>query len=257
MNQEERISQWKTEERQPFIGWDFSYLDGRMFEDQPPWSYSARAAELMHSASSVLDIGTGGGERLLKLRPTWPARVVAIEDYPPNVALATERLAPFGVRVVNSPITRRDPMPFSDGEFDLVVNRHSGFNPCEVARILAPGGTFFTQQVDGYWAWDLQAIFGVSPKWPDATLQNSVSWLSEAGLEIAAAREWSGGLAFADVSAIVYYLRAVPWLVTGFSVETHLAGLMELQARLDRGEPLRFTARKFLIEARKPHLPPR
>ncbi len=34
------IETWKREEQYPFSGWDFSHLDGRMLEDQPPWSYS-------------------------------------------------------------------------------------------------------------------------------------------------------------------------------------------------------------------------
>lgn len=75
MNRNELIENWQREEQQPFIGWDFSYLDGRMLEEQPPWSYSARAAELMRQASSVVDLGTGGGERLLKLREHWPGRL--------------------------------------------------------------------------------------------------------------------------------------------------------------------------------------
>ena len=71
------------------------------------------------------------------------------------------------------------------------------------------------------------------------------------GLTILDAEEWSGRLAFADVGAIVYYLKAVPWLVPGFSVETHVQHLLSLQHRLDGGGELRFTARKFLIEAQK------
>ena len=51
----------------------------------------------MRGAQSVLDLGTGGGERLLELREDWPARVAATEGYAPNLALATERLAPYGV----------------------------------------------------------------------------------------------------------------------------------------------------------------
>jgi hypothetical protein len=46
-------------------------------------------------------------------------------------------------------------------------------------------------------------------------------------------------------------LKAVPWLVVGFSVETHLKHLLELQHRLESGEPLSFVARKYLIEAHK------
>ncbi len=50
----------------------------------------------------------------------------------------------------------------------------SGFNPDEVARILAPGGTFLTQQVHGLWAQDLLEAFDAKPQWPDETLSNNV-----------------------------------------------------------------------------------
>lgn len=246
------IAQWKQEEQRPFTGWDFSYLHGRMREEQPPWSYMERAAELMQGAASVLDMGTGGGERLLELRPHWPAKVAVTEDYSPNVRLATERLTPLAVKVAEVELTRTGGMPFDDAEFDLILNRHSGFNAAEVARILAPGGTFLTQQIDGRWAHDLMAIFGAQPQWPDETLENSVSWLEAAGLDIPVAEDWSGTFCFSDVGAIVYYLRAVPWLVPGFSTATHSDGLFTLQSRLDRGKPLCFAAKKFLIEARKP-----
>ena len=49
----------------------------------------------------------------------------------------------------------------------------------------------------------------------------------------------------------MYYLKAVPWLVPGFSVETHLESLIKLHGKLEHGEELAFTARKYLIEASK------
>jgi SAM-dependent methyltransferase len=251
---DELVETWKREEQQPFVGWDFAYLDARMLEEQPPWSYSTRAAELMRQTSSVLDMGTGGGERLLALRDHWPQKVVVTEDYSPNVKLAKERLAPLGVRIVEVALNRYTPMPFVDGEFDLVLNRHSGTNPGEVARVLAPGGTFLTQQIHGLWAQDLVAAFDAKVPWPQATLENKVRRLKDAGLTISVTEEWSGVFSFADVGAIVYYLKAVPWLVEGFSVETHLEHLLALQDRLERGEGLVFEARKYRIEARKPGL---
>jgi SAM-dependent methyltransferase len=247
------IDQWRAEEQQPFSGWDFSYLEGRMIEGQPPWSYSSRSAELMRDASAVVDLDTGGGERFLKLKEFWPRKVVATENYPPNFALATERLGPLGVVVVAVHLTMDDPMPFADGEFDLVLNRHGAFNPREVARILTPGGVFLTQQVHGLWAYDLLAAFDARPQWPDAaTPETYLPQLQAAGLTIAHSEEWSGTLLFTEVAAIVYYLKAVPWLVPGFSVESHLPYLLNLQQRLDQGEPLSFAARKYWIEARKP-----
>jgi SAM-dependent methyltransferase len=252
MDREQLVEIWKHEEQQPFAGWDFSYLDDRMFEEQPPWSYMSQAAALLQQSSAVLDMGTGGGERLLDLKAHWPNKVVVTEDYPPNYKLATDRLTPFGVRVEAVTLTDSDPMPFADGEFDLVLNRHSGFNCAEVARVLAPGGTFFTQQIHGLWAQDLLAAFDVAPQWPRATLTNNVPKLEAAGLTVVNAEQWAGKFTFSDVGAIVFYLKAIPWLVPGFSVETHLDPLLSLQKRLEAGEQLSFEAGKYLIEARKP-----
>lgn len=251
MNQTDLLAEWQAEETQPFTGWDFSYLDGRMTQDDLPWDYMARAMALMDGAASVLDMDTGGGERLLEMRPRWPGRVVATEEYPPNLALAREQLAPLGVDVRDVAISDDGPMPFGDGEFDLVLNRHSAFNAGEVARILTTGGGFLTQQVHGRWAWDLQEVFGATPQWPNATPAQYLPRLKKADMEIVQVREWSGKVRFTDVGAIVYYLKAVPWEVPGFSVATHQAGLFALQERLERTGDLAFFAGYYLIETRK------
>ena len=250
MNRTELIDTWLREERQPFIGWDFSYLDGRMTEGQVPWSYLDRAANLMRQSSSMIDLETGGGEKLLNLREHWPPKVVATEDYLPNFELAAQRLSPLGVKIVKVSVSNIAPMPFADCEFDLVLNRHAAFNSGEVARVLADGGTFLTQQVHGMSAWDLQAVFGAEPQWPDSTPEKYVPLLEEAGLIIVNIQEWEGNLSFSDVGAIVYYLKAVPWLVPGFVVETHLRPLFALQDRLEAGKGLDFYSARYIIEAR-------
>jgi SAM-dependent methyltransferase len=251
MSRDELVREWSREERQPFSGWDFSYVDGRMIEEQMPWSYPSRAAQLMHHASSVVDLDTGGAERFLELREHWPDRVVATENYLPNLRLAADRLVPFGARMVDAQVTARGPLPFADGAFELVLNRHSAINAREVARILAPGGTFLTQQVHGLYAHDLLAAFDAEPQWPDETLEKNVSGLQAAGLAIVEAQEWTGRLTFVDVGAVVYYLGAVPWLVPGFSVATHLSYLLALQRQLESRGCLEYVARKYLIEAHK------
>jgi ubiquinone/menaquinone biosynthesis C-methylase UbiE len=251
MNKELLVAQWKHEEQQLFSGWDFSYLNNRMLEEQPDWSYPARAIELMKQSSSVIDLDTGGGERFMELREHWPPKVVVTENYEPNFKLVTERLVPLGVQVLQIRVSDFDPMPFRDQEFDLVLNRHAPFNSSEVARILSHAGTFLTQQVHGLWAQDLLAAFDAKPQWPEATLDKYVPRLEQAGLEIIDTQDWSGRLMFTDVGAIVYYLKAVPWLVPGFSVETHLKYLLKLQKQLDNHEPLSFVSKRYLIEARK------
>ncbi|MGH2585201.1 MAG: class I SAM-dependent methyltransferase [Dehalococcoidia bacterium] len=245
------LTAWRGEEPQPFAGWDFSYLRGRMLEEQPPWSYADRSAELMRRAPSLVDLDTGGGERLLHLREHWPERVVVTEHYPPNVRLARERLEPLGVAVVDVPSEEGEALPFADGEFDLVLNRQGAFNPAEVARVLAPGGTFLTQQVHSLALHDLLAVFGVQPEGRGSNIDRYVPGLRAGGLTIREAREWEGQVTFTDVGTIVYYLRAVSWLVPGVSVEMHAGRLLALQERVERGEGLTFSTGKELIEAGK------
>ncbi len=255
MDPNQLISAWDQEQEQPFSGWDFSYLAGRMLEEHPPWDYMARAAALMREASSLLDMGTGGGERLLRLKAFWPGRITVTEDYPPNVNLARERFIPLSVNVVETPLNQDTPMPFANGEFDLILNRQSGLNCAEIARVLSIGGKFLTQQIHGLWAQDLLAAFGVSPAWPHETLERLVPAVEAAGLSIIHAEDWTGSLTFKDIGAIVYYLKAVPWLVPGFSVQTHAKQLLGLHERLQREGSLVFEARKFYIEAEKANRP--
>ncbi len=246
------IAAWENEQRQPFVGWDFSYLHGRMASEELPWSYETRAIELMHNAQSALDLDTGGGERLLQLRSHWPARLVATESYQPNVQLATERLTPLGVQVVDAAADERVPLPFGDASFDLILNRHGGLNIAELARVLKPGGTLFTQQVHGQTLHDLLELFGATPQWPDATPEAYIPMLEQAGLVLIEQRQHWGAETFNDVGALVYFLRAIPWLVPGFSLATHSAPLYALHERVAHGDVLRFAAGAYLIEARKP-----
>jgi serine/threonine-protein kinase len=245
------LEAWKEEEQHPFAGWDFSYLDGRCIEENPPWSYEEMACQLMRGATSVLDLGTGGGERLLAMRDAWPACVVATEGYPPNVALARERLGPLGVEVMESVGRLLEKLPFADAEFDLVIDRHTGFNIREVERVLQPGGIFLTEQVDGKSGSDLMAAFDSAPVWPYFNLDLVLAQLRSTHLVVELAQEWTGKMIFRDVGALIYLLRAVPWNVPGFSVERHLLYLQRLQGRLERGEELAFQQKLLILKARK------
>jgi len=253
MTHDTLLEVWREEEQRPFSGWDFSYIKDRTWTDEnKTWSYMDRAAELLRQSKSAIDLDTGGGEKLLELRPYWPTKMWATESYPPNFKLATERLSPLGVKVFDVEMTCDGPMPFADSEFDVVLNRHGSFNPNEVGRVLAPGGTFYTQQVHARTNWDLQAVFAATTPWPNAKPEYYLPRLRATGLEIVQVLESIGKQGFTDVGAIVFYLKAIPWTVPGFSVDSHRNGLFNLQAKLERGEPLAFEWRSYLVEARKP-----
>src|SRR5829696_3669039 len=162
-------------ERQPFAGWDFSWLAGRVRVERLPWDFDDRVADAARRSPDLLDMGTGGGERLSRL-PVLPAGTVATEGWPPNAPIAARRLRPLGVLVVqvdgapdnldqepggvlgSSGGERRGGLPFRRASFHLVTNRHEAFVAAEVARILAPGGCFLTQQIAFPWADDFYRL---------------------------------------------------------------------------------------------------
>lgn len=242
------IEQWKKDEAASFRGWDFSYLKDRQIEEKPPWDYKALARELVQKSKAVLDMGTGGGEIFSSL-VSFPEHTIATEGYKPNVEVARKKLEPLGVKVLE--VDESGELPFSDEEFDLVLNRHSSFKASEVFRILRSRGTFLTQQVGGENLNDLISAFDAIPQYKDWTLENIADEVRSAGFTTKQAKEWSGKEEFKDVGAVVYFLKAIPWVVEGFSVDNNLHHLEKLQEKLERGERLLFTQVRFLIQAEK------
>jgi SAM-dependent methyltransferase len=249
----ELLELWRREAARPFAGWDFSYLEGRWQGRGPSWSYDELVCGHAVGASSLLDLGTGGGERLLGLRPALPPFTAAIEGYWPNVMIAARALRPSGIAVVAARVATDAALPFAAGAFEVITNRHSAFAWSEVERVLAPGGWFVTQQVGGRDLHDLMAVFSTSSRWPGAGLQKSLDWLHRTTrLVVERVDEEQGELEFQDVGALVYFLRAIPWIVPGFSADTHFEVLLALQRRLEANGPLVFSTHRYLVVARRP-----
>ncbi|GHC60126.1 class I SAM-dependent methyltransferase [Streptomyces cinnamoneus] len=236
----------------PVEGWDFSWLEGRATEQRPSWGYQRMMGERMARASAALDIQTGGGEVLAGV-PKLPPLVVATESWPPNVAKATRVLHPLGAVVVQD--EDEPPLPFAAGAFDLVVSRH----PVtvwweEIARVLRPGGTYFSQQVGPASVFELVEYFlGPQPEEvrrrrnPDDARRTAEA----AGLEVVDLRSEFLRTEFFDVGAVIYFLRKVIWMVPGFTVDQYADRLRQLHDRIESEGPFVAHTARFLIEARK------
>ena len=245
---------WQKEEKIPFKGWDFSYLNKRMESESPPWDYIKIAKKLVNHSSSLLDIDTGGGERLLELSPL-PKKSFAIEGYKPNVKVARKNLKKIGVNVIEADSAHK--IPFSNESFDLILNRHGAINAKEIYRVLKKGGTFFTQQVDSKKNLvDLIKTFNGKPKWIFNNLSYRKRELKKQGFEILQTGEWQGKITFKDVGAIVYFLKSTPWLVDNFSVSSHLKHLEKLQHQIEKEDTLGFTLSNFMMLAKKKMINP-
>lgn len=244
-----------------FQGWDFSWLRDRSDDPKTPWRYAALAVEALARSSRALDIDTGGGEALASLGP-FAGSVIATEGFPPNIPVAQTKLAEVGVPLVGvesapdnvdqdgTPADTASHLPFREDTFDLVLDRHSSYRPSEVARVLSRGGTFLTQQ-RGEGDDELLRTFGRSVQaGRDFELAFAVGQLEEAGFEVVRAEESDATVRFFDVGAVVYYLRAIPWIVPHFDADADRHTLHRIHETIRADGWFGVGSYRFLIEAR-------
>lgn len=246
------LDTWLTDGAQPAAGWDFSAIEatGRVASSPLPWSYGSVALAALRQAQSALDIGTGGGEVLARLAP-FPRRICATEGYAPNVPIAQARLGPLGVEV-RDVSTLGLGLPFADGAFDLVLSRHSAYDPEEVARVLRPGGRLVTQQVGSRNQALLNALLGVPLPAGDHHRAIAAVALEQAGLRLLTAAEAFPVTRYFDIGAVIFYLRAVPWQVPDFTVERYRDGLRRLASAIAAQGYLDVSDHRFFLIADRP-----
>ena len=236
-------------------------VDDRLTIDAPEWDYPALAREIVFkSRGAVLDIGTGNGDFFAGLGPL-PRGSAATETGPAFLS-ARRRLEPLGVDVRRAEPSWTGDMllPFFDGQYSVALSRFSTIDPNEVGRVLEPGGTFLTEQVDTRDGIVLNRALGVPLGWdPDAVTVDVVSdGLVASGLEIVEATEYAGTRTFTDLSSVLWYLRMAAWQVPGLAglspaaVARHEAGLRALHMHFATGNTLVDEAPRILVTARRP-----
>lgn len=252
MERNELFQHWLEEERIAHIkGWDFSHIEGKYTEGEGlPWDYRAVVLRHLKPDTRLLDIDTGGGEFLLGLG--HPCQLLAAtEAYPPNVQLCKDTLLPLGVDFRQA--DGSGALPWPDGSFDLVINRHGDFNPAEIFRVLKPGGVFVTQQVGAENDRKLVELLlpGTPMAFPEQYLVIARGKFEQAGFTILEGREAFSPIRFFDVGALVWFARIIEWEFPGFSVERCQERLLAAQEIIDRGESIDGVTHRFLLVARK------
>jgi SAM-dependent methyltransferase len=250
----ERLAPY-IERARTFSGWEFPDMHVAILEP-PAWDYEALVREHAPGATSALDLGTGGGELIAGMREALPERLVATEEWRVNVPIAYRRLAPLRADVV---WCRSLHLPFRDDVFDLVIDRHEELEPAEVARVLQPGGWFFTQQI-GRRNWcELADYFpsagaGNRSRMMDFgdLLDEYARGLEAAGMAVEREEEHDFQVAYESLGDFLFMLLITPWTIPDLDVERDIDALLALERDRTTDHGLEMTWGRFLIAARQP-----
>jgi hypothetical protein len=123
----------------------------------------------------------------------------------------------------------------------------------EIARVLAPGGTYLSQQIGAGTNRELtDFLMGPQPVNESRSPGRTRAAAEAAGLEVLGLRSCALRVAFFDVGAVVHFLRKVHWTVPDFTPEGYLDRLHALHEQIERDGKFTCTAQRMLVEACRP-----
>ena len=138
--------------------WSFDEF-GIESESLTDWDLYDVLSKLATRESRVLDLGTGGGEKLLAFFPEC-AEITGTDFSPAMVGTALENLAKSGRKNISFKVMDNLKMDVPSSYFDIVVARHTITDPVQIMNCLKPGGYLLIRGVDKYDCWYLKMIMG-------------------------------------------------------------------------------------------------
>ena len=189
---------------QPRNGWDFSRM--HTVRQPVPWDYADEVKRYLNPSDTVLDIGTGGGERFTQLADSFKQGLGTDID-PVMVETAQQKCQAKNVTFAVS----SDKLEDITDMFDVMLNRHSPFTMNAVKSHLKADGYFITQQVGERNMANVKAALGQAI----ADLVVSKDNITSAGLKLLAFMEYDVEYVVKDIESLIFWLNALDMLHAG------------------------------------------
>lgn len=145
--------------------WDFSeikYTEEKITD----WDYWEEIRKNTNEKSLCLDIGTGGGEKVLKKYPNV-GMIIATDFSKEMVYTAKENAKAYPEKSVKFCVMDNSNMKFPNDLFDLVSARHTVINAKQIHECLTNGGSLVIEGVDKKDCWELKELFGKGQSYKD------------------------------------------------------------------------------------------
>ena len=138
--------------------WDFSMFDIKA-ESVTAWDLHEVLKKLSTRESKILDLGTGGGEKVISLYPDC-AEILGTDFSSGMIETANRNLKRSGRKNITFRLMDNLHMDVPENYFDIVVARNTVTDPKQIYKCLKPGGYLLIGGVDKYDCWSLKRIFG-------------------------------------------------------------------------------------------------
>ena len=163
--------------------WDFSQIKCKT-ENLTNWNYWDKIKENTNEKSLCLDLGTGGGEKVLKNYPEV-GMLIATDFSEEMIKTAKENAKRYPNKRVKFTKMNNLEMNFPKETFDLISARHTIINAKQIYNCLAKGGTVVIRGVDKRDCWEIKELFGRGQAYNDeiAISEKDYQDLVEAGFK--------------------------------------------------------------------------
>ena len=145
--------------------WDFSDIN-RTEENFTNWDMYEILRNNSNSESRILDLGTGGGEKVLKNFPE-AKEIIATDFSEEMIKTANENLKKSNRKNITFRQMDNLNMDTPSNYFDIVVARHTCTDAKQIYNSLKPGGMLILRGVDKLDCWELKRLFGKGQAYKD------------------------------------------------------------------------------------------
>ncbi|MEH6944576.1 class I SAM-dependent methyltransferase [Bacillus sp. JJ722] len=232
-------------------GWDFSKL--KYVTEGATWDFYKEVTKRCKSSDVLLDIGTGGGENILKIASA-ALFMIGIDNSSGMIATAQSNLKKTGVPNVRIIKMECEDLTFPHSFFDIVTSCHAPFVAAEVARVIKKNGIFLTQQVSEHDKLNLKEAFGrgqcLGEK--DGTLKEKyVRELSEAGFVDVQTLEYDVNDYYQTPEDLIFLLSHTP-IIPGFGERKEDFDILQKFITVNKTEiGICTNSKRFIIIAKK------
>jgi len=138
--------------------WDFSKFEIET-ENLTNWDFYDLLKKITNKNSKILDLGTGGGEKVLEYFPDC-AEILGTDFSSAMIETANKNLLKSKRKNITFKVMDNLKMDVPEEYFDVVVARHTVTDPKQIYKCLKKGGYLLIRGVDRDDCWSLKMLFG-------------------------------------------------------------------------------------------------